>query len=180
MNIEIISKNYKVSDKLRDLTEKKVGKLNKYFRDDAKVKVYFKNVKSAEIIEITIQYEGNQFIRAEASGKDMYEGLDLVLPKIEKQIIKYKTKIQNKLKSDAFNSKEVIYASAAASEAKEAEVAKVKKFDLLPMTVEEAIVNMDLLSHDFFMFLNTKNNEVEMVYVRADGTIGHIQPTKKV
>lgn len=179
MNIEIISKNYKVSDKLRDLTEKKVAKLGKYFKDDAKAKVYFKNVKSAEVMEITIQYEGSQFIRAEAGGKDMFECLDLVLPKVERQLVKHKTKLKNKIKTEAVNTKDMVYATNITSEEKESEVVKVKKFDLLPMTVEEAIANMDLLSHDFYMFLNSKNNEVEMVYLRADGTIGHIQPTKK-
>lgn len=180
MNIEISGKNYKVSEKLRDLTEKKVSKLDKYFKEGAAAKVCFKSLAGGESAEITFSHNG-LFIRGHGAGKDMFEGLDLALAKTERQIVKYKTKLQSKMKSDAFASKDRIYAEIGgkAEEPEAAPIAKVKTFDLLPMTPEEAVMNMELLSHDFFLFLNGATDCVEMVYLRADGTVGHIKTAKK-
>jgi putative sigma-54 modulation protein len=159
------------------VVEKKVNRLDKYFKDDAKAKVYFKNVKNTDLIEITVCYDG-QYLRAQVGGANMFENVDLALPKIEKQIIKHKTKIHNRLKSDAFATKELLFESAAVPE-KVAEVVRTKIFELVPMTVEEAIANMDMLEHKFYIFQNIKTDKTEVVYLRDDGNVGVIQPLLK-
>jgi len=171
MLFEIISKG-NVSDKLRDIIEKKISKLDKYFEDDAECKVVLKQEGKYCKTEVSIIYKGS-LIRAEVSGENFYDNVDDVLPKIEKQIYKQKGKLESKLKKDAFYGKQLFFSDAYIPESK---LVKTKTFNLTPMSVEDAITQLDLLGHTFYVFLNSENNQVCVVYLRERGDVGLIIP----
>lgn len=108
MRIEISEKNCKAGEKLIGVVEKKVSKLDKYFDEDAICSVYLKQENKISKTELTIYYKGNM-VRAEVSGDNFYDNIDAVLPKIERQIYKHKSKIESKLKKDAFVEKQLFF-----------------------------------------------------------------------
>ncbi len=175
MRIEIVAKNYQMSEKLNDIIVKKASKFDKYFEDDTRCKVYLKKEGKDSKMEIQIDYQGN-FMRAQAYAENFYDALDVVLPKLEKQIYKHRTKLEKKLRTTAFT-ENMIYAEEQAEE--NAKLVKTKRFDLLPMTVEEAIDDMELVGHSFYVFLDADSGTVKVLYLRDDGNIGLIDPVYK-
>ena len=173
MRIEIIEKNCKASDKLRDIIDKKVSKLNKFFDDKAVCKVCLTEEKKSSRTEITIFYNGN-IVRAEVSGENFYDNIDDALPKIEKQIYKHKSKIASKLKQDAF--KEQADYDYSDDDLKLSKVVKIKNFELLPMSVEDAIAEMELLEHSFYVFLEKDSDDIRVIYRRNSGDVGMLVP----
>ena len=172
MKIEIIGRNYDVSEKLKSITEQKLAKLNKYFTDgDTKAKVSFKKQASCLTTEVMLDYAG-KLVRAVASGDNFYDNLDVVLPKLEGQIRKHRTRFDKHQKNSAY--KEA--AEFAVKEEKQANVVKTKAFKLKPLTVDEAIEEMELLGHSFYVFLEAKTNTVQVLYKRNDGDLGLIDP----
>ncbi len=171
MNIDIIGRNYEVSDRLKEVTAQKLAKLDKYFDGDSKAKVSFKKESSTLTVEVMLDYAG-RLVRATASGDNLYDQLDVVLPKLEGQIRKYRTRFDKHQKNSAY--KDV--AIYQAKEAKQANLVKEKKFTLKPMTVDEAICEMELLGHSFYVFLEAKSNTVQVLYLRNDGDLGLIEP----
>ena len=176
MIIEINVKNYVLQDRLKNLIEKKLEKVGKYFDEDVKARVMLKAYqihKTAELfsMEINILFDG-AIIRAEASNPDMYANIDLVVPKLEKQIVKHRARIEAK-------SKKFRVKSISEAEAKEAEafstVVKSKTYELIPMTVEEAIEEQELVGHNFYVFLNKATKLVSVLYRRNDGDYGLIE-----
>ena len=174
MRIEITAKGFTVGDKLKDLVEKKISKLDKYFESDADCKVALKEEGKLSKMEVSIQYKGS-LVRAEVSGENFYDDIDDVLPKIERQIYKQKSKISSKLKKDAFFDKQIFFQDAAVPESK---LVKTKTFELTPMNVDEAITQLDLLGHSFHIFQDAETNEVRVVYLRESGDVGLIIPKK--
>lgn len=148
MRIEISEKNCKAGEKLIGIVEKKVSKLDKYFDDDAICSVYLKQENKISKTELTIYYKGNM-VRAEVSGDNFYDNIDAVLPKIERQIYKHKSKIESKLKKDAFVEKQLFFREEVLPESK---LVKTKTFRLTPMTAEEAADQLDMLGHSFYIF----------------------------
>ena len=174
MKIEIISRNYEVSEKLKKITEQKLQKLNKYFTDaDAKVKVSFKKQANCLTTEVMLDYVG-KFVRATATGDNFYDNIDLVLPKIEGQIRKYRTKFDKHQKNSAYR-EQTVYETAD-RETNNPSIVKDKKFKLTPMTVNEAVEEMELLNHSFYVFLEAKSNTIQILYQRKDGDLGLIEP----
>ncbi len=174
MRIEITSRNYDVSEKLKKITEQKLAKLNKYFADaETKAKVCFKKQASSLTTEVMLDYAG-KFVRAVATGDNFYENLDVVLPKLEGQIRKHRTRFDKHQKNAAFRDAAVY--ETADREEKPQEIVKGKKFKLTPMTVNEAIEEMELLGHSFYVFLEAKSNTVQVIYQRKDGDLGLIEP----
>ncbi len=174
MRIEISEKNCKASEKLVGVVEKKVSRLDKYFDDDSVCSVYLKQEGRFSKTEVTIYYKGNM-IRAEVSGDNFYDNIDAVLPKIEKQIYKHKSKLESRLKKDAFVEKQLFFRE---EELPEAHVVKTKTFQLTPMTAEEAAEQLDLLGHTFYIFQDADTGEVRVVYLRQNGDIGLLIPKK--
>ena len=125
--------------------------------------------------EITIYYKGNM-VRAEVSGDNFYDNIDAVLPKIERQIYKHKTKIEDKLKKDAFLGKQLFFRDDV--DAEESKLVKTKTFELTPMTTEEAAEQLDLLGHSFYVFQDADTGDVRVVYLRQSGDIGLLIPKK--
>lgn len=174
MKIEITSRNCEVSERLKEITNQKIAKLNKYFADDdTKVKVSFKKEASSLTTEVMLDYAG-KLVRATASSDNFYDNLDVVLPKLEGQIRKHRTKFDKHQKNVAFRDAAVF--ETADREEKSNAIVKEKKFKLSPMTVEEAIEEMELLGHSFYVFLEAKTNTVQVIYARKDGDLGLIEP----
>ena len=174
MKTEIIAKNYRVSDRLKEIVEIKVGKLDKYFPNNtATAKVVMTDLGRQCKMELSIIYEGVQ-VRAEVIGDTMYYNIDDCLPKIERQIVKHRGKLNKKKKMPPVDD----YAFISEVEVEPVEIAKTKKFPISAMTPTEAAENLDMLGHDFYLFINDGNGNVEAVYRRKDGTIGHLQPHK--
>lgn len=173
MRINVKAKNTQVTEPLTDYIDKRFSKLEKYFVDtDLAGTVTLVVEKGIHRVEATIPL--NRYIlRAEESSDDMYASIDGVVDKLERQIRKYKTKVNRKGKVQTFAD----VATEAATLDEDEKVIKTKTFVLKPMDEEEAIMQMELLGHTFFVFLHAESNTVNVVYKRKDGQYGLIQPT---
>lgn len=172
--------NLEVTDALKDYAEKKIGKLEKYFDSPlaSEVNVALSVLKDLHSIEVTIPLPG-VMLRAEEKTGDMYASIDMVTEKLERQIRKHKTKVNRKFRQNGGLKtlfKETDAAHIAVDEEDELEVVRTKRFNFKPMDIEEAILQMDLLGHTFYVFSNAVNNEVNVVYKRQDGRYGLIIP----
>ncbi len=173
MKLEIVTRNYHVTDRLEQILVAKTKKLDKYFPDsDTPCKIVLTDQGRQCKMEIAINYHGNH-IRAEVSGDTMYYNIDTCLPKIERQIIKHREKLN---KSHKMPEKPSDYEFVSEVEQAPVAIAKVKTFEIDRMSPEEAVENLDMLDHDFYVFVNSKTDNVEIVYRRKDGTIGLLQP----
>lgn len=173
MKIIVTGKNINVSDKIQDAIDKKFDKIGKYFADDTRANIVMHPEKDKVKLEATIVVKGTIF-RAEEVAQDIFDCIDVVGDKISKQASKYKEKMQKKNKSNESVRFEMI---PEAEEQEEAKVVKTKKFELVPMGVEEATMQMELLGHNFYVFLNVETDSVNVVYKRADGDYGLLETT---
>jgi putative sigma-54 modulation protein len=177
MKLTVRGKNIEVTEALRDHVEKRVGKIDKYFDVNTEAQVTL-TVEGAGLhkVEVTAGING-LLLRAEEGTADMYASIDLVVDKLERQIAKYKTRINRKARQGG-GLKELTQLPKV-EEDDELEVVKTKRFAVKPMPVEEAILQMNLLGHDFYVFANADNDEVNVIYKRKDGKYGLIEPTAK-
>ncbi len=179
MEISVKGKNLEVTGALRSYAEKRVGKLEKFFEvGPVATQVLLSTEGDRHVVEVTLQVN-SLLLRGEQKTADMYASIDGVVEKIERQIDKYKTRINRKLRG------EVKSAGAAAGVHPDEEegrtpglgrVVRTKRFAIKPMSVEEAVMQMELLGHDFFVFSNDQSEEVNVVYKRRDGDYGLIEP----
>lgn len=175
MKIELVSKNYNEGMRLVSVIEKKLGKLDKYFSGDADALVKLSTVGNDKFtMEITVRF-GGYIARAEVTGANMYDNIDLILPKLEKQIARFRDRMNSKVPKKALPLK-VDAEEAGAPREYYGNVVKEKHFDISIVTVDEAIAEMELLDHDFYVFVNAENNKVSVVYKRHDGDYGLITP----
>ena len=172
MNIKYISKNYKISNKFKEILEKKLEKLSKYFEKDYDIKVSCTEQNKNEKLEITINADG-LFLRSEVVSDNMYNNIDVALPKIEKQIVKNSSKYKTKFKKDVVG---LEYLTEMPS-LDLPKIARVKRFELEPMTELDAEAQMEALGHTFFIFLNAKTGLVSVLYKRNDNNLGMIEIT---
>ncbi len=172
MKFNIIGRNIEVTEALKDSIEKKIGRLDRYFNDNSEAKVTLSVEKGRHIIDVTIPANG-VIVRGEEAKSDMYTAIDLVVDKIERQIIKHKSKIE---KRGDFTQSLRFAEIPSEEETEQAKVVKTKKFALKPMDVEEAVLQMDLLGHNFFVYRNGETDEVNVLYKRKDGNYGLIEP----
>lgn len=174
MKFRVSGKNLEITQALKERLTKKIGKLEKFFNPDTEASVTMSVEKNRHIVEVTINFNGVLF-RAEVSDNDMYASIDKAIDILEGQIRKNKTRLEKKLHEGAFrsDSKE---AHADFPEEHEFRVVRSKKFAIKPMTVDEAILQMNLIGHEFFMFSNADTKEVNVVYRRKGGDYGLIEP----
>ncbi|GAB6183398.1 ribosome hibernation-promoting factor, HPF/YfiA family [Thermodesulfovibrio hydrogeniphilus] len=172
MKITIRGKNIEVTDALRQYVEKRLKKFEKFLSELSEIIVTVGIEKFTHKIDVLLKVNGH-LIQAEGKTEDLYSAVDQVVEKLEKQILKYKEKVQDKNKKAANKS----YGSEAGVEAAK-RIVKYKKFELRPMTPEEAVDQMELLDKDFFMFVNSFSGDVNVVYRRKDGNYGLIEPAK--
>ena len=175
MKFIITGKKIEVTEGIKDKIYKKLGKLEKFFKDEPQAKVTVSAVKDRHTIEVTIFSKGVMY-RAEETDVDLYACIDKIVDVIERQMRRHKTHLEKKLKKEAFDVPYVSDAAPAPAEEKEYKVVKVKKFAFKPMDVEEAILQMNMLNHEFFVFNNAENGEINIVYKRKDGGYGLIVP----
>src|SRR5699024_10842524 len=182
MNYNIRGENIEVTQAIRDFVESKIGKLNRYFDTPptSDVHVNLSVYNNEQQIEVTIPMP-NLLLRAEEQNADLYAAIDLVVDILERQIRKQKTKVNRKFRQEV--SMKHIFAELekeagkAEEESDEIEIVRTKRFNLKLMDSEEAVLQMDMLGHAFFVFTNAETDATNVVYRRKDGKYGLIEPT---
>ena len=155
--------------------EDKLSKLEKYFKPETDVNVTLSVEKDRQKIEVTIPTKGHT-IRAEEVSNDMYVSIDLVEETLERQLIKYRTKIISKKMNAAASFKAEYLEEQVEEDDEEIKIVRSKRYDMKPMYPEDACIQMELLGHDFFVFVNAETDEVNVVYKRKGNTYGIIEP----
>lgn len=173
MRYTITGRNIDVTPGLREAVIEKIGKLERYFNQDTEAIITLSVTKDRQKIEVTIPVKGH-IIRAEEQSTDMYVSIDLVEEIIERQLKKYKRKLIDKKQAHVDFSEFFVQEESEADD--EVKIEKVKKFAMKPMDPEEACVQMELLGHSFYVFLNAETEEVNVVYKRKGQTYGLIEP----
>lgn len=173
MKITITAKKMQIPQNFTSYAEERLNqKLNKFFGEEADAKITMSEHKNQIILELTVFYN-NMIYRAEQSAVDKKDALDASIDKIIRQIRKNKTRIEKKLKDNAFKT------AAFTDDITESdyEVIRHKKFKMYPMSVDEAILQMNLLGHTFFMFANAATGEINVVYKRDDDKYAVLEPS---
>ncbi len=174
MKVIITGKNFNASEHLEQTIEKKFEKLGKYFSDDIKSTVMLSQERGRDKIEATINAKGTIF-RAEELAGDIYEGVDKVVDKLGNQMSKFKGKLRKR-----YNDNKTVrfdFLPEMEDEVEETRVVRTKRFELLPMTVDEAILQMEMLQHNFFVFFDMETDSVNVVYKRNDKDYGVLETT---
>lgn len=171
MNIIIRGKHIEVTDALKDYVTKRVGKLEKYSDDFQDVQVTLLVERDRHRVEVTAPINGI-ILRGEEETTDMYSSIDLVLEKLERQIEKYRTRISKRVRVKTLKEPEPGIAE------EEHEVVRNKKFQAKPMSVDEAIMQMNLIGHSFFVFTNADTQQMNVVYRRKNGDYGLLEPER--
>ena len=174
MKISIFGKNIEVSDYLENIVHKKIRKLDKFFSDETEAMVTLSVEHNRHIAEVTIPYDGG-VIRAEEVTGDMYASIDNVINKIEKQVHKFRKRIEKDHRSGIFSTEEPDYEE---EEEEGPRIVRVKHFDIKPMSEEEAMLQIELLGHSFYVFENAETGSINVLYKRNDGNYGLIEPTR--
>ena len=172
MKTTIVARKMDLTDGMKDYVEKKLAKLDKFFDDDTEAKITMSVEKSRQKIEATI-FSHNTIFRVEQITSDMYVTMDKIIDDMERQIRKHKTRLEKRLKKDAFADMGVY--DVPVDEEKEFNIIKTKSLTTKPMSNEEAILQMNLLGHTFFVFKNSENEQNNIVYKRKDGNYGIIE-----
>ncbi len=173
MNYIISGKNLDVTEGLKSAIYEKIGKLEKFFNEDTKVQVTLSVEKDRQKIEVTIPMKGH-IIRAEQDSDDMYVSIDMVEEKIERQVVRYKSKIVDKSQDAAYFQNSFLEANDDLDDS--IQIIRNKKFEVKPMYPEDACVQMELLGHNFYVFINAETEAVNVVYKRKGNTYGLIEP----
>ncbi len=175
MRFVISGRKVEVTDSLKERVYKKLGKLEKFFKDDPLVQVTLSVNKERQKVEVTIPSSGVIY-RAEETDFDLYDAIDKIVDLIERQMRKHKTHLEKKLKKGVLDTPfESQFSNLEEQEETEFQVVRVKKFTFKPMSVEEAILQMNLLGHQFFVFNNADSDSFGIVYKRKDGNYGLIE-----
>ena len=179
MKTTITAKNMTVTTGINDRIMRKVSKMGRYLDQNTEIFVRLaKEKNNRRTCEITVPIDGVT-LRAEATNDDnLYVSIDQALAKLERQIHKHRTKLDKRLREDAFKPAELEYdaESAPAAEETARKVARRKTFTVRPMSVEDAILQMELLGHSFFVFVNVETDRTNVLYLRKDGDLGLMEP----
>jgi putative sigma-54 modulation protein len=174
MKITITGRNIELTEGLKSAVEEKLNKLDRYFTPDTDAQVTLSVEKDRQKVEVTIPTKGH-IIRSEQVSNDMYISIDLAEEAIERQLLKYRTKIISKKLNAAANFK-AEYLQDQEEQDEEVKIVRTKRYDLKPMYPEDACIQMELSGHDFFVFVNAETDEVNVVYKRKGNTYGIIEP----
>ena len=172
MKFTIVERKMKIDDDLRTYALRKVEKLDRYFQQDSDTTLTFSELRGKQTVEVTVRQVG-LVVRAEETTSDMFASVDGAVSSIERQIRKHKTRLGKRLREGAFDK---IAEQQAALAEDDFDVVRRKRFDVKPMSVEEAILHMNLLDHQFYFFRNSENDNTHaVVYKRAAGGYGLIE-----
>lgn len=175
MDVSVFTRNMEMTPRLEDYIDQKVEKLDRYLPaiDEARVDLSVENTRNAahsQVAQLTVRVRG-KILRAEERTQDIFASIDAVLDKMYRQIARYKGRRKNRFQAAA----EPLPIEEPIEE-EVGEIVRVKRFDLLPMLTEEAIEQMELLGHSFYVFLNADEDAVNVIYKRGDGNYGLLQP----
>ena len=175
MRIKVSGKNFDVTEAIRERVEKKLSKFEKYFTPITEAHATLSVEKDRHIIEVTIPFNG-VMLRGEEATDDMYVSIDNVVEKLERQIRKQKTRLERRIKDGSIRFENMIPLQAGDEDYEdEIRIVKKKRFAIKPMSAEEAVMQMELLGHTFFVFSNADTEEVNVVYKRKRGDYGLIE-----
>lgn len=174
MKYNYTGRGINVTQRLKDITEKKLERLSKFFTPDTQVYVTFKEEKRTQSVEVTIPTKGSA-IRCEAAGEDVFDLVDVIMDKLERQIIKYRKKLIGRAKIDRTFRED--YFAATLEEDVEEEgavtISRVKQVEVESMDAEEACLQMELTGHDFFAYRDGATGQICIAYKRRqEGTYG--------
>ena len=171
MKITMTGRNTEITEALRERFEKKLGKLNKFLREETAVLLRLTQERAnRNTVEVTIPFDGIM-LRAEETGADPGACIDKVVDVLQRQIRRHRTKLDKRLRVGVVEADFDIE-----PEDEDAELVRTKHFTMKPMSVEDAITQMDLLGHSFFLFLNATTEAACVVYKRQDGNYGLLEP----
>lgn len=176
MKVTVIAKNIELTPALKEMVEKKLKKLDRYFEASVSARATLSVQKNRQIVEVTIPFNG-VILRVEESTEDMYKSIDLVEEKIERQIRKQRTKLSRRNSGNSLR-----YAELAATDSKNSEeeeekkIVRTKVFSVKPMSADEAMLQLELLGHSFFVYQDADTNKVNVMYKRKDGQYGLLEP----
>ena len=172
MKMNFTARQMKVYDSVKEMAQKKLAKFDRYFTDETEMDITFSMPKETEKVEITIRTQGYVF-RAEEASDSFATSVDRAIDALERQIRKNKTRLQKKIRSEGI---ELLAEEMPDIEEELYGDIKVKTFPFKPMNVEEAILQMNLVGHDFFVFKDADTLETCVVYKRYAGGYGLIVP----
>ena len=178
MRFTFNGRKMEITDSLKAYAEKKLSKLDRLFSGDAEATVVCRTERGRYTAEVTVR-SANMLFRAQNTANDMYAAIDEVEDMIERQIRKNKTRLEKRLKSGAFEREIPAEAVNNLESEEDYEVVRIKRFAIKPMDVEEAILQMNLLGHAFYMFRDQESNEVCVVYRRKNGDYGLLEPDEE-
>ena len=174
MKIVIHGKNIEVTRALEDAINKKLSKLDNYFSQELEAHVTLSVEKNNQIIEVGILFNGI-YLRAQERNSDLYIAIDLVVDKLYKQIRRQKNKLVKKYSNKDIRSLDILLDNIENDDLEDDIIIKVKKFPIKPMYKDEAILQMELIGHDFYVFINAETNDVNVLYRRKSGNYGLIE-----
>lgn len=175
MTYKIVCKKVELAESSKEKLLKKIHKLDKFFEDDTECRIGVSQQKEQMIVEITIVYKGF-FFRAEARNRELLSAADECLANLDRQIRKNKTRLSKKIHEAGFENYDLGFNDAVpVKEEEEFHIIKKKHVSAKPMMVEEAILQMNMLGHDFFVFSNPETMDMSVVYRRKDGNYGLIE-----
>lgn len=176
MNITITGRKTAVRDSFKERIDRKLTKLDRFFDEGANAAVTVTNEGDRETVEVTIQSRGMYF-RAEKTTPDRFDSLEAVIDNLFRQIVKNKNKLGKRLRDSAFDPVNLEIGEEKESQTDAYDIKRVKRFVMRPMDINEAILQMNMLDHEFFVFLNAETNETNVVYKRHNGTYGVLEPS---
>ena len=178
MKTSIVGKNMNVSPAVNDRVLRKTNKMGRYLDQDTEMVVRLTREKNnRRTCEITVPFDG-VVLRAEATNEDnLYFSIDQALAKMERQIHKHRTKLSKRLREDAFQSTELEFTEEINLPGEESrKIVRNKTYPVRPMSIDDAIFQMELLGHSFFVFVNADTDETNVLYLRKDGNLGLLEP----
>lgn len=173
MRYTVTGKNIEVTEALKDIAVQKIQKLEKFFTPETNANITMSVERNNQKIEVTIPIKGS-VIRAEEHDESMYAAIDLVVDKLERQLVKHRKKIIDRHRHTGSFKNE--YLEFEEDDEEGIKIVRSKRFALKPMDAEEACMELELLGHDFFVFRNSESDEVNVVYKRKNGAFGLIEP----
>lgn len=173
MKITVIGRKCTPRDSFKDKVERKLSKVEKFFSEEASAKVIASVEKNRQSVEITVNSDGMIF-RCEQSGKTLEEALDYCVDVLIRRIRRNKTKVEKKIRTNAFE--DLPLSDVELEEEKDFDIVRKKSLSIKPQSVEEAILQMNLLGHEFYWFINSETDEMNIVYLRKDGGYGLLEP----
>ncbi len=177
MKLTINARNMSVTPGITQRIEKKTHTMSRYLLPETEMQVRMRKEKNDDrVVEITVPMGNNVILRSESTDQNLFVAIDQALAKIERQIRKHRTKLAKRLRDDAFAEVPEYYEEEQEKEEEERKLVRRKTFPVRPMSVEDAMIEMEMLGHSFFAFVNIDTDRTNVLYLRKDGDLGLLEP----